>query len=163
MSAVAGLAAPLALCLVTVIALWAAAVDFLYMRIPNGVHVALAAVFAVLVLPGLPWTETAARLGVAAAVFGIGLALYARGLLGAGDVKYLAAAALFVPAAPEVVLAWLVLITMAGLPVFALHRLVGLAAAGGRFPSFSEAGYFPYGPAISIGLVTMLILTGAPG
>ena len=149
--------------LVPAIALWAAAVDFLYMRIPNGVHLALVVVFALLVVPGLPWTETAARLAIAAAVFGIGLGLYARGLLGAGDVKYLAAAVLFMPPAWQAVLSWLMLVTIAGLPVLALHRLVGLVAAGGRFPSFSEPGYFPYGPAISIGLVTMTFLASGPG
>ena len=148
---------------VAAIALWAAVVDFLWMRIPNGVHVALLAVFAVLVLPGLPWLEVVARLGVAMALFAVGFGLYAVNLLGAGDVKYLAAAAPLVPADPAVLLVWLLLVTMAGLPVLALHRLAGLVPAARRFPSFAEAGYFPYGPAISVGLVAILWLAGGSG
>jgi len=138
---------------VAAIAAWAAAVDALYMRIPNAVHVALLAVFAVLVLPGLPWAGVAARLGVAALLFAAGFGLYAANVMGAGDVKYLAAAAPLLPPEPPAILGWLLLVTMAGLPVLALHRLVRLIPASRRFPSFREAGYFPYGPAISIGLV----------
>lgn len=155
--------AALAVWPVAAIALWAAAVDFFWMRIPNGVHIALIAVFVVLVLPGLPWTEIATRLGVAVALFGVGFGLYAVNLLGAGDVKYLAAAAPLVPADPAVIVVWLLVVAIAGLPVLALHRLAGLIPAARRFPSFAEAGYFPYGPAISVGLVAILWLAGGPG
>jgi prepilin peptidase CpaA len=155
--------ADLALWPVAAIALWAAAVDALFMRIPNAVHGALLAVFAVLVLPALPWQETAARLGVAAILFAVGFGLYAANAMGAGDVKYLAAAAPLVPPDPMVVLVWLLLVTLAGLPVLALHRLAGLLPGMARFPSFGEKGYFPYGPAISVGLVGILWLTGGPG
>lgn len=153
----------LALWPVAAIALWAAAVDALYMRIPNGVHAALLAVFAILVLPGLPWAGIAARLGIAAALFAVGFGLYAANMLGAGDVKYLAAAAPLVPPDPAVVLIWLLAVTLAGLPVLALHRLARLLPGTARFPAFAEAGYFPYGPAISIGLVGILWLSGGPG
>lgn len=155
--------ADLALWPIAAIALWAAAVDALFMRIPNAVHVALLAVFAILVLPGLPWQATAARLGVGAIMFALGFGLYAAGLLGAGDVKYLAAAAPLVPPDPTVILVWLLMVAMAGLPVLALHRLARLLPGTARFPSFAEAGYFPYGPAISIGLVAILWLTEGPG
>lgn len=155
--------ASLAVWLVAAIAVWAAAVDFVAMRIPNGVHVALLAVFAVLVMPGLPATDIAARLAVGVGLFAIGFALYAGNLMGAGDVKYLAAAAPLVPADPNVLLVWLLLVTMAGPPVLVLHRLTGLIPAVRRFPSFAETGYFPYGPAISIGLVAILWLVGGPG
>lgn len=155
--------ASLALWLVAAIALWAAAVDALFMRIPNGVHLALLAVFAILVLPGLPWHETAARLGVGAILFSLGLGLYAAKVMGAGDVKYLAAAAPLVSPDPMVILVWLLMVTLAGLPVLVLHRLARLLPGAGRFPSFAEPGYFPYGPAISIGLICILWLTGGPG
>lgn len=155
--------ADLALWPVAAIALWAAAVDALYMRIPNGVHMALLAVFAILVLPGLPWQETALRLLAAAILFALGFGLYAANAMGAGDVKYLAAAAPLVPPDPMVILVWLLMVTVAGLPVLALHRLARLVPGAGRFPSFAEPGYFPYGPAISIGLMCILWLTGGPG
>lgn len=148
---------------VAAIALWAAVVDFAAMRIPNGVHVALLAVFAVCVMPGLPLGEIATRLGVAAGLFAVGFGLYSRNLMGAGDVKYLAAAAPLVPPDPAVLLVWILLVTMAGLPVLALHRLAGLIPASRRFPSFAEPGYFPYGPAISVGLVAILVLAGGSG
>jgi prepilin peptidase CpaA len=155
--------ADIALWPVAAVALWAAAVDALYMRIPNAVHVALLAVFAILVLPGLPWQETLLRLAIGAVMFAIGFGLYAANMLGAGDVKYLAAAAPLLPPDPAIILVWLLLVTMAGLPVLVLHRLARLLPGTGRFPSFAEAGYFPYGPAISIGLVCILWLTGGPG
>lgn len=155
--------ASLAIWPVAGIALWAAAVDFRSMRIPNGVHLALLAVFAVLVMPGLPLADIAARLGVSVGLFAVGFGLYAVNLMGAGDVKYLAAAAPLVPAEPAIVLVWLLLVTVAGLPVLALHRLAGLIPAARRFPSFAETGYFPYGPAVSIGLVAILWLTGGTG
>lgn len=148
---------------VAAISLWAAAVDALYMRIPNAVHVALLAVFVVLVLPGLPWQQVALRFGVAAVLFALGFGLYAANVMGAGDVKYLAAAAPLVQPDPALILVWLLMVTVAGLPVLALHRLARLLPGTGRFPSFTEAGYFPYGPAISIGLVGILWLTGGPG
>lgn len=155
--------AALAIWPVAGIAVWAAVVDFLWMRIPNGVHVALLTVFAVMVMPALPWGDIAARLGVAVGLFAVGFGLYAGNLLGAGDVKYLAAAAPLVPADPAVLLVWLLLVTVAGLPVLALHRLARVVPAARRFPSFAEPGYFPYGPAISVGLVTILWLAGGPG
>lgn len=152
----------LASAVIAAIAAGAAVVDFLYMRIPNAVPIALVAVFALLVAPALPWSEVAARLGVMGAVFAIGLGLYACAILGAGDVKYLAAAALLVPSSPVTVATWLSLVAVAGLPILALHRLAGWAGCAGRFPSFSEPGFFPYGPAISAGLIGILTLTGGP-
>ena len=155
--------APIAVWLVAAIALWAALVDFVSMRIPNGVHVALLGVFALCVAPALPIGDIATRLAVAAGLFAAGFGLYTANVMGAGDVKYLAAAAPLVPPDPAVLLFWLLLVTMAGLPVLVLHRLAGLVPSARRFASFAETGYFPYGPAISIGLVTILVLTGAPG
>lgn len=156
------MSALLASVVIAAIAAGAAVVDFLYMRIPNTVPVALVAVFALLVAPALPWSEIAMRLGVGGAVFVIGLGLYAWAILGAGDVKYLATAALLVPPGPVTLAMWLSLVAMAGLPLLALHRLAGWAGCAGRFPSFSEPGFFPYGPAISAGLIGILLLTGGP-
>ena len=146
---------------VTAVAIWAAVVDFLYMRIPNAVHVVLAAVFLVLVLPSIPWSESLARLGVGLFLFVVAFGLYTKNLMGAGDVKYIAISALFIPAGVETVLAWLLIITMSGLPVFLVHRMIRSVASETSFPSFSETGYFPYGPAISMGLVIVLFLSMA--
>lgn len=153
------LALPTVSWLVIAIALWVAIVDFLFMRIPNAAHVILLLVFGVFVLPGLTADEAIARLGVTGAVFAVALLLHIRGVMGAGDVKFFAVSAPFIPAEPAILEMWLLVVAIAGLPVFGVHRVIGLLAPGNRFPSFSCAGFFPYGPAISIGLITVVVMS----
>lgn len=145
--------------LVIAIALWVAIVDFLFMRIPNPAHVILLLVFGVFVMPGLTVADAVARVGVAGAVFAVALLLHIRGVMGAGDVKFLAVSAPFIPAEPAILATWLVVVAIAGLPVFGVHRVIGRLAPGNRFPSFSNAGFFPYGPAISIGLIIVVVMS----
>lgn len=91
---------------------WAAATDVMRRRIPNASVLAILGLFGLWALAGAP-----AGLGsglVAAAIgFGVGFALYLFKIMGAGDVKLFAAAALFVG--------------LAYLPMFALAT----AMAGG--------------------------------
>lgn len=157
------LALPTAAWFIIAIAVWVAIDDFLYMRIPNATHVFLLLIFAVFVLPGLTWVETAARMGVTGAVFAVGLLLHIRGVMGAGDVKFLATSAPFISPEPAMLAAWLLVIAIAGLPVFGVHRLASLVLSENRFPSFSAPGFFPYGPAISIGLITVVVMSGMAG
>lgn len=149
--------------LVIAIALWVAIVDFLFMRIPNATHVLLLLVFGVFVWPGLTWDEATVRIGVAAAVFAVTLLFHSRGVMGAGDVKFLAVSALFIPAEPLILTAWLVVVTITGPLVFVAHRVVKLVVPKNRFPSFSNPSFFPYGPAISVGLITMVMMTRMSG
>lgn len=149
--------------LVIAIALWVAIVDFLFMHIPNAAHVVLLLVFAVFVWPDVTLDEAMARTGVAGAIFAVTLFLHTRGVMGAGDVKFLAVSALFIPAEPIILIAWLVVVAVAGPLVFGAHRAIGLVVPNNRFPSFSDAKFFPYGPAISIGLITIVVMSGMSG
>lgn len=76
----------------------AAASDVVWMRFPTPASLAGVAPFA-LALPLLGWPEAGWRLLAAGSVLGIGLALWARGVSGAGDVKLLSALLLLVPSA----------------------------------------------------------------
>ena len=66
--------------------------------IPNRLSIAVAASFAVFAT-GLPSVEIAISVGAGFIVFVAGAVLFARGLLGGGDVKLLAAVSLWAPPA----------------------------------------------------------------
>ena len=70
--------------------------DLRSLRIPNWISLAMLVVFAALV-PFLAGPEIMMRGSVAGIVFVIGFVLFALNMLGAGDVKLLAALFLFVP------------------------------------------------------------------
>jgi prepilin peptidase CpaA len=74
----------------------AAACDLRTFRIPNALSILLAAGALVLAFPGTPMAALS-RLACAAVVSALALALYLRGLMGGGDLKLLAAAALWIP------------------------------------------------------------------
>jgi prepilin peptidase CpaA len=86
--------------------------DFRRLVIPNWLVLALIAVWPLFVVTGTAsLAAILGALGIAAAVFVVGALLFARGLLGGGDVKLLCAAALWAgPAAtPELLLVTAVL------------------------------------------------------
>ncbi len=94
------------------IMLAAAFSDFKQLRISNKLCLALVAVFPVFVLSSpaeVPWLQ---HIAVAAAVMLVGFGMYAFRLLGGGDVKMLAAAALW--AGPKLIAALLMYTTLAG-------------------------------------------------
>lgn len=71
--------------------------DLRYLRIPNWMPIAAIVLFLCL-SPTLQPSELGLRCVVAFVVFGIGVAAFAAGLFGGGDVKFLPALLLFVPA-----------------------------------------------------------------
>ena len=75
---------------------FAAVSDLRRLRIPNWCALAAIAIFAVS-LPSLP--DWPLRLAAGAVVLVIGMALWARGFFGGGDVKILAGLALLIPSA----------------------------------------------------------------
>jgi prepilin peptidase CpaA len=82
---------------VAAVALIAAAVaDLRFYQIPNRHAVAVALAFLLFAL-GADLDETLSALAVGAAVFALGIVLFARSWLGGGDVKLLAAVALWTP------------------------------------------------------------------
>jgi prepilin peptidase CpaA len=118
--------------------------------IPNGLNLAI----ALLAIPfwwsaGLPlWPDAALQLGVAAGVFGLFAIAFALGAMGGGDVKLVAAIALWLPF--QAVAALLFVMSLAGgvltLAMFLRHRL---GRRGGRLE-------IPYGVAIAFGGLSLI-------
>ena len=95
-------------------------------------------------LSGLPlWPEVVAQIAIAAGVFAVFAIAFRIGAMGGGDVKMVAALALWLP--PLAVLKLLVIMSLAGgvltLAMLVRHRL---AKAGGQLE-------IPYGVAIAFG------------
>lgn len=166
------------LCLAACLALLglAAYKDVLERRIPNRLTGALAALYPVYVLVSPTPVDWLAAVGLAFAVFVVGLGLFARELIGGGDVKLLAALTLWAGADQFV---WFILVTtLAGGalalitlwyrrwgPVIEAHLGMLRAAATGRAHAFSEtppgaaerAETLPYGVAIAAGGIAIII------
>lgn len=134
-------------------------------RIPNTLCAALALLFvlaAILAGPPFPFTN----LIPAALAFAVGLLLFARNLMGGGDVKLLAAAVLWIP--PALVPQQIVGIAAAG-AVLALLLLLarriarrGALAAGGEAELpllLQDDAPVPYGVAIAVGTLAYLPMT----
>jgi prepilin peptidase CpaA len=155
----------------------AAFTDLRERRIPNRLTGALAALYPVYVLVSPTPVAWPAALGLAFVVFVIGLGLFARELIGGGDVKLLAVLSLW--AGPEQFLLFMLVTTLAGgaLSLFSLwYRRWGglieahLAALGlattGATPVSAEApadgsggraATLPYGVAIAAGGIALII------
>jgi Flp pilus assembly protein protease CpaA len=147
-------------------------------RIPNPLTAGLALLYPVYVLVNPIPVAWPAALGLAAAVFVIGLALFARKLIGGGDVKLIAAVSLWAGLEHFV---WFMLVTsLAGgaLSLISLWsrrfggvigaRLAALATPGGPGAVLSEAprpvaaasahpATLPYGVAIGVGGIAVAI------
>lgn len=76
--------------------IYAGAMDFFTMTIPNRVSVALVlAFFPAALLAGMPWMTLLGHVGAALLMLVISIVMFARGWLGGGDAKLLSAAALW--------------------------------------------------------------------
>jgi prepilin peptidase CpaA len=132
--------------LILAAALVAAAVGDLRTRtIPNWLNLAIALgaiPFWYVIDLGL-WPEVAIRIGIAAAVFGLFAAAFALGMMGGGDVKLLAALALWLP--PPAVAMLLVVMSLAG------GALTLFLALRHRMARRQEKLEIPYGVAIAFG------------
>lgn len=128
--------------------------DIRTLHIANGLSIAVAALFvgwAVIGLIAGSYTLQALGLSIAcgAGLFAVGVAAFAAGILGGGDVKLLAAVGLF--AGPAGILDLLLVTALAG-------GLLGIAVvAGAPIGPVSTRGEaalrrrLPYGPAIAVG------------
>lgn len=131
-------------------------------RIPNTLCAALALLFVIRAIsagPPFPFTHVIP----AALIFAFGLVLFARNLMGGGDVKLLAAAVLWIP--PALVPAQITAIAVSG-AVLALLLLLARGIA--RRSAFAEGGEgelppllqdkapVPYGVAIAVGTIANL-------
>ena len=144
------------------IAAWAAWSDLTRMTIPNRAVLALALAFAALAPLVVPPPEIGARALQGAIVLGAGVALYAAGLMGAGDAKFAAAMALFV--APADAGWFLYLMSFVLVAAFALHRgLRAVPALRAATPGWAswERREFPMGLALGPALAAYLALEAA--
>ena len=147
-------------CLISLAGLLLAAAwqDLRTLHIDNGLAIAIAALFCVWALAGLvaedySWTDLVLAVGCAAALFLLGAAAFAGGLLGGGDVKLLAGVGLF--AGPSLVLDLLLVTAVVG-GVLGVAVLAGvpLGPVGGQGEATLRRrlrGRMPYGPAIATG------------
>ncbi|ETX14822.1 membrane protein [Roseivivax halodurans JCM 10272] len=135
--------------LVGPICLWVCYTDMKWMRITNVTVLVLVTVFAVLGLAALPLETYLWRwLHLAVALAGM-LALYAGGAMGAGDAKFIAAAAPFIHLGDLRLV--LVLFAATLLAAFAAHRAVRASPLRRLAPgwkSWHEAKRFPMGLAL---------------
>jgi prepilin peptidase CpaA len=147
-----------ALCVLIGGVLIAAAIsDVISLRIPNYLSIALVALFAAYAVMALPLADVLWHMLAGSVVLGVGIALFAFGLVGGGDIKLLAAVTLFV--GWSLLLPLLFVIAMIGgvlavlivtLRVRGIMRL--LTAMGLRGAIFeSERAYVPYAVAIVAG------------
>ena len=140
-----GIVADILVAILAAMLLVAATGDLRARIIPNWLNAAI----ALLAIPfwwlsGLPlWPEVVAQIAIAAGVFAVFAIAFRIGAMGGGDVKMVAALALWLP--PLAVLKLLVIMSLAGgvltVAMLIRHRL---AKAGGRLE-------IPYGVAIAFG------------
>jgi prepilin peptidase CpaA len=147
-------------------------------RIPNRLTGGLAALYPVYVLVSPISVAWPAALGLAVVVFVIGLGLFARELIGGGDVKLIAALSLW--AGPDQFVWFLLVTTLAG-GALSLYSLwyrrwgglieahlapLGLATAARRVPdlpaappesSTARSTTLPYGVAIAAGGIAIIV------
>jgi prepilin peptidase CpaA len=143
------------------IMLAAAFSDFKKLRISNRLCLALAALFPVFVWSSpteIAWVQ---HLAIAAAVMAVGFGMFAMRLLGGGDVKMLAAAALW--AGPKLIGALLLYTTFAGgllAIAFACAALVRVMVLHKK-PVDGQPWHkipVPYGIAIACGGISALVM-----
>jgi prepilin peptidase CpaA len=137
------------LILVAPILLVAAFSDLRRLRIPNVLSLLMLAIFAGTSLV-LPPPDLAGRFIAAGAVLAAGFLAFARGLVGAGDVKLLSALLLFIPTAGLAVFANLFSVSLlAGVAlILALRRLP--LPEGHGWTSLSGPRRFPMGISIAL-------------
>jgi len=137
---------------------WAAFGDATRFRISNGTTLGLVLLYPAHVLASPVPVEWLWALAVAAGTFAAGLFLFARGVVGGGDVKLLAGAALW--AGPKLIAPLLLLMVLSGgvlaLGAFVLEqcRRYRVASAPGldpRLDSDPTPARVPYGIAIAVG------------
>lgn len=132
--------------------------DLRTLHIANGLSISIAALFCVWAIAGLSlgsysFAALALALGTATALFLLGAAAFARGMLGGGDVKLLTAVGLF--AGPtgvgDLLLVTAVVGGLSGIAVLAGVPLGPAAVDGAATLRGRLRGRMPYGPAIAVG------------
>ena len=129
---------------------WAAIGDLRAFSIPNRLVLLVVGFYPAHVLASPIAIDWTGALMIAALTFFCGWFLFARGFIGGGDVKLIAAVALW--SGPHLILPFLLLVLAAGgilAAVILLHARVTLSSEGGL--SRALATPIPYGIAIAVG------------
>ncbi len=132
--------------------------DLRNLRIPNSYCLAALALFAVTVVSGLV-PDYAMRLAGAATVLALGFGAYCLGLFGGGDVKFLSALMLFIPAESLQIYAFVFSGAMLiGITAFvSVKRLPAVAALPWR--SMAPGRQLPMGVPLALsGLLHLIVL-----
>ncbi|MGB5863513.1 MAG: prepilin peptidase [Sulfitobacter sp.] len=133
--------------------------DLSRMKITNNANLALVGVFVVIGLIAVPFEEYLWRLAAIAIVLVVGILLNAAGAMGAGDSKFIAAAAPFIALGDLMVVMWLFLATL--LAAVATHRLAKyspLCRLAPGWTSWEQGKKFPMGLALGATLGIYLSL-----
>ena len=144
---------------VAAICIWVAWSDLSRMKIPNLAVLALLLTFALIGPFVLPLGEWGWRWVHFALFLLIGIGLNAAGIMGAGDAKFIAAAAPFVAASDAV--AAVVILAVCAVSGYLLHRVAkrtALARAVPHWESWSSGNRFPFGFPLAVSLVLYLAL-----
>ena len=134
--------------------IYAAAMDFFTMTIPNRISLALVVGFiAAAIFGGLGWQEILRHLGAGVAVLVVTVFMFSRGWLGGGDAKLLAAASLWFGFAQ--LLDYIVMVALFGglLAIFMLgfrHAIPPIVIAGRDWAErlHDKKSGIPYGVAL---------------
>jgi prepilin peptidase CpaA len=139
---------------------WVALSDLRDMKIPNKAVLSLTAVFLVIGLIALPsFTDYGWRLLHLGVVLIIGIALNAAGIFGAGDAKFLAAAAPFIPLSDLPLVSLMLSANL--LASLATHRMVKhsrLRKLAPDWKSWSSGNKFPMGVSLGGTLAIYMVL-----
>jgi len=133
--------------------------DLSRMKITNTTNLAIAGVFVVIGLFVMPFDDYMWRLLNLVIVLVVGIVLNAAGIMGAGDSKFLAAAAPFIALGDLGLLTWLFLAVV--LAAFVTHRTLKRTALRNLAPhwtSWEEHKKFPMGMALGPTLIIYLAL-----
>ena len=140
------------------ICLWVIWSDLARMKIPNAANLALAGVFVVIGLIVLPFDAYAWRLVQLVIVLVLAFLANAIGMMGAGDSKFLAAAAPFVaPGDAVTVTLLLAVITIAAVAVHRAAKKSGLRQWAPDWVSWANDEKFPMGFALGSTLIAYLV------
>ena len=133
--------------------------DLRSMKIRNKAVLALAAIFLVIGLIALPFAEYPWRLATMVIVLLLGIVLNAGGLVGAGDAKFVAAAAPFVDPGDTLILGMIFAANL--LAAFTAHRIAKYTPLRNLAPdweSWSRGKKFPMGFSLGSTLALYLVL-----
>ena len=140
------------------ICLWVMWSDLRSMRIPNKAVLALTVVFLVVGLIALPLAEYPWRLLTLVVVLIIGMLANAAGLMGAGDSKFIAAAAPFIDPGDGLLLLFIFMASMvACYTTHTIAKNTALRRLAPNWESWDKGPKFPMGTALGSSLILYLV------